>query len=124
MIPMIAGYVMGQRGVARAAGLGVVANAMSGAGSAAGIEALDERIDRLLLVTEALWTLLKEHGHTDEDLAALIRRLDEADGTADGHRSPAPHTCASCGSKVAAGLPKCQICGTPTGVVPGPLDGI
>lgn len=121
---MIAGYVMGQRAAARAGAFSVVANHIGGGSSAAALEALDERVDRLLLVVEALWGLLKEQGLTDEQLAARIAELDAADGAADGRRAPAAVTCRSCGSKVAAGLPRCQICGTETGVVQGPLDGI
>ncbi len=29
---------------------------------------LEERYHRLLLVVEAMWSILKEHGHTDEEL--------------------------------------------------------
>jgi hypothetical protein len=124
MFPMIAGYVMGQRAAARAGAFSVVSNHMSAGGGAGALEALDERVDRLLLVIEAMWTLLKEQGLTDEQLAARIAELDAADGAADGRRAGAITTCTSCGSKVAAGLPRCQICGTETGVAQGPLDGI
>ena len=121
---MIAGYVLGQRAAARAAGMGVISDSMRGAGAVSEIDALNDRVNRLLLVTEAMWTLLKKEGHTDEELAALIVELDGSDGHADFRKTAAPLTCKSCGSKVAAGLAKCQICGTETGVVPGPLDGI
>jgi hypothetical protein len=124
MFPMIAGYVMGQRAAARAGAFSVVSDHMSAGGGAAALEALDERVDRLLLVVEAMWTLLREQGLTDEQLAARIAELDAADGAADGRRVAAAVTCRSCGSKVAAGLPRCQICGTETGAVRGPLDGI
>jgi len=121
---MIAGYVLGSRAASRAAGMGVVADHVFAQGAVADIEALNQRVDRLLLVTEALWVLLKRDGHTDDELAALIAELDGSDGQPDGRRVAAPTVCASCGSKVAAGLPKCQICGTKTGHQPGPLDGI
>lgn len=117
---MIAGYVMGARAAARASSMGVVADAIFDKGSVAEVDAIEARIERLLLVTEALWTLLKQHGHTDEELAAIIAQLDGAD--ADGKRNRVPTTCAGCGSKVAAGLAKCQICGRATGVVLTPLD--
>ena len=125
MLPMIAGYVMGQRTKARAAGMSVVASHVVGSGNA--IEAwaeLDARVDRLLLVIEAMWSMLKEQGLTDEQLAARIADIDTSDGVVDGRRVLPPVTCRSCGSKVMGGLPSCQICGTGTGVVPGPLDGI
>ena len=65
--------------------MGVVANAMGGPGGHA-VTALDERVDRLLMVIEAMWSLLKENGYTDEQLAARIKDLDESDGSADGRR--------------------------------------
>jgi hypothetical protein len=116
MLPMIAGYVMGTRASARAGAMSVVADSMSTVG-AGGLDVLDERIDRMLLVIEALWSLLKEQGLTDE-------QLDGSDGSMDGRRVAPPITCRSCQSKVPAGLVRCQICGTETGFKPGPLDGI
>ena len=122
---MIAGYVMGQRSAARAAGMSVVANHMLGSGSSLeALEELDARVDRLLLVLEAMWSMLKEQGLTDEQLAARIAEIDSSDGVADGRRMIPTVTCRSCGSKVMGGLPRCQICGTDTGAVVGPLAGI
>ena len=122
---MIAGYVMGQRSAARAAGMSVVANHMLASGnSPEALEELDARVDRLLLVLEAMWSMLKEQGLTDEQLAARIAEIDSSDGVADGRRVIPAVTCRSCGSKVMGGLPRCQICGTDTGAVVGPLAGI
>jgi len=121
MLPLIGGYVMGRRTAAKIAGM----NALSSSSST--IEAwaeLDARVDRLLLVIEAMWTMLKEDGHTDEELAARIADLDKSDGVADGRKVAPAVTCRSCGSKVMVGIPRCQTCGTETGVVAGPLDGI
>jgi hypothetical protein len=122
---MIAGYVMGQRTAAKVAGMSVVANHMSASGSSAeALAELDARVDRLLLVIEAMWNMMKEQGLTDEQLAARIAEIDNSDGVIDGRRIVPAVTCKSCGSKVMGGLPRCQICGTETGVVPGPLAGI
>ena len=122
---MIAGYVIGQRSAARAAGMSVVANHMLGSGSSVeALSELDARVDRLLLVLEAMWSMLKEQGLTDEQLAARIAEIDGSDGVADGRRVIPAVTCRSCGSKVMGGLPRCQICGTDTDVVVGPLAGI
>jgi hypothetical protein len=125
MLPMIAGYVMGQRTAAKVAGMSVVANHMSVSGSSVeALAELDARVDRLLLVIEAMWGMMKEQGLTDEQLAARIAEIDNSDGVADGRRVIPAVTCRSCGSKVMGGLPRCQICGTDTGVVVGPLAGI
>jgi hypothetical protein len=128
MFPMIAGYVLGAKAASRAAGMAVISDHMVGRGAVKGtvseIDALNERVDRLVLVTEALWTLVKRDGHTDEELESLIIELDGSDGSADHRRATNPVTCPDCGAKVAVGFAKCQICGADTGVKPGPLDGI
>jgi hypothetical protein len=121
---MIAGYVMGSRAAARASAMGVVSDHIRGPLSADAIGSLEERLDRMVVVIEAMWSLLQEHGYTDEQLATRIREIDEADGTADGRRTLAPVTCPGCEAKVAPGLARCQICGTETGITPGPLHGI
>jgi hypothetical protein len=121
MLPLIGGYVMGRRTAAKVAGMASVSS--SGSSLEAWAE-LDARVDRLLLVIEAVWSMLKDDGHTDEELAARIAEIDNSDGVADGRRTAPPATCRSCGSKVMAGIPRCQTCGTETGVAAGPLDGI
>lgn len=120
MLPLIAGYVMGKR---VGAGMSSAASAM-GVGPAAAVEVLDERLDRTLLVIEALWTLLKEAGYTDEQLAARIDQLDQADGMVDGRHISEPTTCPSCQSKVPAGLPRCQFCGAETAEAAAPFAGL
>jgi hypothetical protein len=125
MIPMVAGYVMGTRASARAGAMSVVANNMTLTGSSAdALATLDERVDRLLMVVEALWSLLREHGYTDQQLTARINELDVADGIADGRHTQKSPVCKSCDSKIPAGMVRCQICGTESGIEPGPLDGI
>ena len=117
MLPVINEYVMGKT---VRAGMSSAATAM-GAGPAAAVEVLDERLGRTLLVIEALWTLLKEAGYTDEQLAARLTELDEAEGMVDGRHVPHPSTCSNCGSKVAEGLPRCQFCGTDIVPASGPV---
>jgi hypothetical protein len=107
MLPVIAEYVMGK---SVRAGMSSAATAL-GAGPAAAIEVLDERFGRTLQVIEALWTLLKEAGYTDDQLTARLAELDEAEGMVDGRHVPHPATCPNCDSKVAEGLPRCQFCG-------------
>jgi hypothetical protein len=120
MLPLIGGYVMGRRTAAKIAGM----NAVSGSSSFEAWAELDARVDRLLMVIEAMWSMLKEDGHTDEELAARIAEIDSSDGVADGRKILPAVTCRSCGSKVMVGIPRCQTCGTETGAVAGPLDGI
>jgi len=112
MMDFMWGYVMGQKSAAQAASFARSAGASQAMTSHMRMIDVDERIDRLTLLVEAMWSLLREQGLTDEDLAARLMELDQSDGTLDGRRTPAPSTCRSCGSKVAAGLTACQFCGT------------
>lgn len=72
---------------------------------------VDERIDRLTLLTEAVWSLLLER--TDLTEADLIRRVDEldaSDGQRDGRRIRGAATC-ECGAKVNPKAEVCMFCG-------------
>lgn len=124
MLNFMWGYVMGQKSATDAA---VYARTADTAGSMASHRRLidvDERIDRLLLLVEAMWSVLEEHGFTDEELAARLIELDQSDGNLDGRRVPLPSTCRSCGSKVAAGLTACQFCGTALSTDTTPFDSV
>lgn len=77
-------------------------------------EALAERFDRLALMTEALWLLLRDRlGVTEEELTAIARDLDLSDGRLDGRVRRASAECASCGRMVGKNRAKCLYCGTP-----------
>jgi hypothetical protein len=125
MLDFMWGYVMGQKSAAQAASFARSAGAAHAMSSSLHKIDIDERIDRLTLLVEAMWSLLREQGLSDDDLAARLMELDQSDGTMDGRRTPAPSTCRSCGSKVAAGLPACQFCGTavPAAETPDPFAG-
>lgn len=120
MLDFMWGYVMGQKSASQAAAFARSAGTADAMTSHLRMIDVDERIDRLVLLVEAMWALLREQGLSDEDLAAKLMELDQSDGSLDGRRTPAPSTCRSCGSKVAAGLAACQFCGTalPTGSSP------
>lgn len=113
MLDFMWGYVMGQKSAAQASAFARSADSADAMSSSMIKIGVDERIDRLVLLVEAMWSLLQEQGYSDEQLAEKLMELDGADGTIDGRRTPAPSTCRSCGSKVAAGLRACQFCGTP-----------
>ena len=112
----IAGYVLGQRGAARAAGMATSASTFA-ASPTAKIQALDDRIDRLMLVVESMWSLLEETGFTTEQLIERITELDQSDGTLDGQASKSAGRCDECDAVLGRGLANCQFCGHPTGVV-------
>jgi NADH:ubiquinone oxidoreductase subunit E len=120
MFPLIAGYALGSRAAAKARATGIVADHMFGLPDNDLIE-LEERIDRLTRVIEAMWALLKENGYTDEQLVARIEELE----TAEEQRVTRLITCRSCDSRVPEGMPRCQICGTETGSVStDPFDNV
>lgn len=112
----IAGYVLGQRGATRAAGMASAASTFA-ASPTAKIQALDDRIDRLTLVVESMWSLLEEAGYTTEQLMERIKSLDGGDGEMDGRVSRQTGSCDDCGAVLGRGLTICQFCGHPTGVV-------
>ena len=112
----IAGYVLGQRSAGRAAGMASVASAFASSPTAK-IHALDDRIDRLMLVVESMWSLLEESGYTVEQLMQKIAALDGSDGEMDGQVSTAAGRCEDCGAMLGRGLTICQFCGHPTGIV-------
>lgn len=122
MLDFIFGYVMGEKAAAKASLFSRGAAAAQGAQSAAEIDDLDARIDRLVLVVDSMWSLLKEHGYTDEQLGAKIRSLDLDDGEADGRRRLQPSRCSSCNSLVEPGRANCTYCGAPITSTTGPIE--
>jgi len=111
MFDFMWGYVMGQKSAAQASAFARSAGAADALTSTRKLNDVDERIDRLVMLVQAMWAILKEEGFTDEQLAAKLVEIDEADGSLDGRRTRRAADCRSCGSKVAAGLANCQFCG-------------
>ena len=120
----LAGYVLGEHGK-QSARLASQVAARSGA-SSEDLFGVEDRVDRLILIVAAMWSLLEEQGFTEAQLLERIRSLDEADGTADGKMTPQASVCRECGAKVGPGLKACQFCGTPVEAAaqPGPFDGV
>ncbi len=80
-----------------------------------GSKVLEAEVERLLLITEALWTLLKEHAHVPEE--ALIQKMvqiDLRDGRLDG-RVPTtpPRPCSKCERTISPRSLRCFYCGEP-----------
>jgi hypothetical protein len=76
---------------------------------------LAKELDRLELVLEAQWSLLREKlGLTDADLKQRVRELDLEDGVLDGKITKEPVTpCPSCARMVARLALRCTYCGEP-----------
>ncbi len=72
-------------------------------------------IERLLMITEALWGILKEkHGYTDEELKRRVADVDLKDGRLDGRVAPTEALdCPHCGYKTSKRRPLCLYCAKP-----------
>src|SRR5258708_12057799 len=62
------------------------------------VEYIKHDIERLLMITEALWMILKrQHGYQDNELTKLITEIDLRDGRLDGRVArDAPRHCPFC----------------------------
>ena len=77
------------------------------------VEFLRHEVDRLYLVTEALWRLLKdEHGYADASLAQLVAAIgaEHARERSNPEGRPQP-PCEKCGRQLGRRQPKCIWCG-------------
>lgn len=86
------------------------------------VEAMKLEIERLLLITESLWTILKEkHGYEDNELIRRITEVDIRDGRLDGKLASAPpEQCPHCNRTLIRKRPFCMYCGKP--VAANPFD--
>ena len=100
---------MGQKAATRAAS---AAASMPAPGvSESRVLGVDDRVDRLTLIVQAMWEVLEDSGQTEEALRAKIEEIDARDGASDGKIQRQPVKCSQCGSSSPAGRPTCQMCG-------------
>jgi hypothetical protein len=77
-------------------------------------ESMQFDIEKLFMITEALWEILKhQHGYTDEQLAQMIQDIDLRDGKLDGKvaKSADRPTCPECGRTIIRNQARCLYCG-------------
>ncbi len=73
---------------------------------------LERRLEKLLLLTRAMWTLVQERtGITEEQLLRRATEIDLLDGRADGKVSVRASMCTQCNRTVAPRHPRCIYCG-------------
>ena len=100
-------------------GVGASAEARSASRKAASASSkaqeVEDKVDRALLVCEALWTILREKlGMTEEELVQRVNDIDLSDGKLDGKvRKQSAVTCPSCNRTFARRFPRCIYCGQP-----------
>ncbi len=77
------------------------------------VDLLKRDVNRLLMITEALWLLLqKAHGYTDDELRALITQIDLRDGRLDGRvKETETLLCPACKRPVSYKYNACIYCG-------------
>ncbi len=76
------------------------------------IQSVDQKLDRLTLITAALWEIVQErHGITEADLARKMREIDLRDGIEDGKPGHAPVRCKHCGNTISTKDLSCIYCG-------------
>ena len=69
-------------------------------------------VEKLFMLTEALWTILKEkHGCTDAELVQRVQEIDLRDGKLDGRVTKVNPDCPKCGRKLMGKRPVCLYCG-------------
>ena len=76
------------------------------------VAALEKRVDKLALISMALWSLLSEKcAVSEEDLAERMKQLDAMDGSTDGKLKGQGEPCPQCGRAMSARHGKCLFCG-------------
>lgn len=71
-----------------------------------------EHLDRLLLICQAMWELIKEKTDLkDEDLLKMVTELDLRDGKPDRRYTNPPVDCPKCGAKICRKFNRCLFCG-------------
>lgn len=106
MLPFMTAYVTGQRIVRKALSM-PPAPTIAGSDLDRSVVDLEEKVNRLMTVAEAMWEMLETHGHTQEE---LIERVAGVETRAQERAAQAVH-CKSCGARLSPDHPKCQICG-------------
>jgi len=88
----------------------------AGEASQARLDVEDVKLDveKLLMITEAMWVILKEQlGYDDDELIRRIEEIDMRDGVLDGKvKATVNPDCPECGRKLIGKRPKCLYCGT------------
>ena len=78
---------------------------------------LDDRVNRLALICEAMWQLIKEQTElNEEDLRKRIAKIELQDGRVAGRFNRTvsrelPQICPECGARLARKFNHCQFCG-------------
>jgi hypothetical protein len=76
------------------------------------VAVLRQRLDRLEMITEALWSVLKSRTDASEaDALRLIEEIDMRDGKLNGRTVSVPQNCAKCSRVASSTTGICPYCG-------------
>lgn len=76
------------------------------------VEHLQTKLDRLKLVTRALWEIVRDNTSISEAmLEAKVKEIDLRSGAADGRDQRRITKCQKCGRTIQRGQDTCQYCG-------------
>lgn len=74
---------------------------------------LTERLEKLILMNMAMWSLIQEKtGLSEEDLMQRVQEIDLRDGVADGKITRTIKQCGHCGRTISKRHTKCLYCGS------------
>ncbi|MDB5391759.1 MAG: hypothetical protein JWM11_7405 [Planctomycetaceae bacterium] len=74
---------------------------------------LRSEVNRLRMICEGMWTLIKTRlGVADDELANLVNQIDLRDGKLDGKSMKPPQVCTKCSRVVSSRTSLCLYCGT------------
>ncbi len=78
------------------------------------VQRMDHEIERLLMICEAMWSILKEqYGYDDKELIKRVMEIDMRDGRLDGKAPRSePGECRECSRKLSKRHVRCIYCGT------------
>tara|TARA_B100000949_G_C14165343_1_gene400940 strand:+ start:487 stop:834 length:348 start_codon:yes stop_codon:yes gene_type:complete len=81
---------------------------------------LESEIERLLMISEALWSILKEqYEYDDNELLRRVQQIDKRDGRLDGKVAKSePLSCTNCGRTLGKRRATCFYCGSPVAAGP------
>ena len=75
---------------------------------------LQRRVDKLALICEAMWEMIRERTDlTEDDLAAKVEEIDLRDGKLDGKVEAKPIPCPKCNRRSPSRFERCLYCGQP-----------
>jgi len=74
---------------------------------------LQDQVDRLLLITESMWFVLKDKLQLDDAvLMDMMKRVDMQDGKVDGKATAKAQMCPNCNHPMSTRTGRCFYCGT------------